>query len=121
MGCYGSKAGIRVEVHPAPAADASATVCACGVIARKLAEACHQQTTDYVSALCLRVCAYVHVSADGDKAKEAADFAVDFEHRSSDKLKRPEVIDLVAKAVPQPPYKVRAEPGASLSIAKAPS
>lgn len=44
--------------------------------------------------------------ADGDNAKEAADFAVEFEHRSSDKLKRADVIDIVAKAVPTPPYKV---------------
>jgi len=43
---------------------------------------------------------------EGDQAKEAIDFAVEYEHRSSDKLKRPDVIDIVAKAVPQPPYKV---------------
>lgn len=47
-----------------------------------------------------------HAPADGDKPKAAADFAVEFEHRSSDKLKRGDVIDIVAKAVPQPPYKV---------------
>lgn len=44
--------------------------------------------------------------AEGDTAKEPVDFAVEYEHRASDKLKRPDVIDIVAKAVPQPPYKV---------------
>lgn len=31
---------------------------------------------------------------------------MDFEHRASDKLKRKDVIDTIAKAVPQPPHKV---------------
>jgi hypothetical protein len=53
---------------------------------------------------------------DGDKPKEAADFAVEFEHRSSDKLKRGDVIDIVAKAVPQPPYKVRTRLDNSSSV-----
>jgi tRNA acetyltransferase TAN1 len=54
---------------------------------------------------CLSVCCLLSC-AEGDKAKEATDFAVEYEHRASDKLKRPDVIDIVAKAVPQPPYKV---------------
>lgn len=53
-----------------------------------------------------------HAHADSDKPKAPADFAVEFEHRSSDKLKRGDVIDIVAKAVPQPPYKV----GASTTV-----
>jgi hypothetical protein len=39
-------------------------------------------------------------------AAAGATFAVEFEHRSSSKLKRAEVINLIAQAVPQPPYKV---------------
>lgn len=39
-------------------------------------------------------------------AGPAVTFAVDFEHRSCDKLKRGEVVDVVAKAVPAPPHRV---------------
>lgn len=41
-------------------------------------------------------------SADAD----SIEFAVDYEHRACDKLKRSVVIDTIAKAVPQPPHKV---------------
>lgn len=45
--------------------------------------------------------------ADGSAAAGGAtDFAVDYEHRACDKLKRADVIELLAQAVPQPPYKV---------------
>jgi tRNA acetyltransferase TAN1 len=55
--------------------------------------------------MCVVLPCLLHLT-EGDKAKEPADFAVEYEHRASDKLKRPDVIDIVAKAVPQPPYKV---------------
>lgn len=37
---------------------------------------------------------------------DSIQFAVDFEHRACEKLKRKDVIDTIAKAVPQPPHKV---------------
>lgn len=71
---------------------------------------CRTQLADAppVAPVCLLLLLATHSHADGDKPKAPADFAVEFEHRSSDKLKRGDVIDIVAKAVPQPPYKVGA-------------
>lgn len=62
-----------------------------------------------VDAVCVFVMRFTpsHTTTDGDnKATAPTDFAVEYEHRASDKLKRPDVIEIVAKAVPQPPYKV---------------
>lgn len=48
----------------------------------------------------------VVIPAEG-VAAHATDFAVEYEHRSTgDSLKRADVIDVLANAVPQPPYKV---------------
>ncbi|KAF6261244.1 hypothetical protein COO60DRAFT_1699940 [Scenedesmus sp. NREL 46B-D3] len=56
-----------------------------------------------ITALAAKVAEKYFPTGEGAASTE---FAVEFEHRASDKLDRREVIDIVAKAVQQPPHKV---------------
>eukprot|EP00878_Enallax_costatus_P012720 GHUV01013284.1.p1 GENE.GHUV01013284.1~~GHUV01013284.1.p1 ORF type:complete len:251 (+),score=109.78 GHUV01013284.1:275-1027(+) len=62
--------------------------------------------TCFVSEDDLKVLATKVAEQHFPKDSDSIQFAIDFEHRACEKLKRKDVIDTIANAVPQPPHKV---------------